>query len=165
MAGPLTQIPEPYYLKPERPVTAAHPGIKKVLMGGILKSYEEDKFDCSEMAAYIEWKLENNGIDAKICTAKNFSGKGFGHAWVAVDLPHSKRCFIETTMMSGTVGVPKYAIIRGNDRDMQEYNDYSNYDNIFEDIYEMVKYARSAEEVDWWNDVDFGNLSRSIYKK
>jgi hypothetical protein len=159
----LKSIPEPYYVKPERSVPSTYPGVKQVLMArDHWGNYEMDEFDCSEMAAYIEWKLENNGIDAKICRADNFLSSGIGHAWVAVDLPLSRRCFIEATAMKGTYGIPKYAIIRGNDRDIDAYMNYSNYDAIFEDVYEASKYYGSTQEWDWWGTNDISKADRSI---
>ena len=41
------------------------------------REYAKDEWDCSNMALYIEWVLENAGIPAKIYA-------GYGHAWVVV---------------------------------------------------------------------------------
>ncbi|MCX6678465.1 MAG: hypothetical protein NTU95_11070 [Methanothrix sp.] len=84
-------------------------------------TYREDFFDCSEMAAYVDHKLELYGFDAKICVSHNFGGTGNGHAWIAVDLPpgilsdemeqvyatgpksrNLRRYFIEPTMIPST---------------------------------------------------------------
>lgn len=45
--------------------------------------YRLNAFDCSQMAAYVEWLAESCGHEA-ILLAKN--GEEYGHAWVAIDI-------------------------------------------------------------------------------
>ncbi len=39
---------------------------------------------------------------------------------------------------------------------------YSNYDAIFEDVYEASKYYGSTQEWDWWGTNDISKADRSI---
>lgn len=120
--------------------------------------YIGNQFDCSEMSAYTEHKLKLYGFDAKICTSHNFRGEGLAHAWVAVDLPVTKdwfghpggRYYIEATKLdSGSGGLvypafPKYGMDGSAD-----YAYYSDYQNIYDDIYDACQRV-SIDEFNWW---------------
>jgi hypothetical protein len=146
-------------------------GLAKFLLCFLTDSggqYDIDHFDCSEMAAYTERKLELFGFDAKVCCSRNFilSGGG-GHAWVSVDLPQG-RYYIEATRLQ-YINMPrfeyteKYADTTLTPEDprlngtiitpsQQEYTYYSNYDKISDDIYDLCN-DWSIEEFNWWKNV------------
>lgn len=158
-----SKIPKDYYIKPKKPIAQTYPRLKQAIMGGVIKPYELDVYDCSEMSAYMEWKLENLGFNATVCSADNFRDSGVGHAWIKVDLEHTKPCYVETTALSNTIGVPYGTIIRGNDRDAEKYENYSRYDRIYEDIYQLTANRRTSE-FDWWNSVNFSKEASRIRK-
>lgn len=157
-------VPKDYYIKPKKLIAQTYPNLKKAIMGGVLKPYTRNTYDCSEMSAYTEWKLENLGFNSKICTADNFRGSDVGHAWIMVDLERTRPCYIETTSMSNTVGVPYGTIIRGNDKDKEQYENYSRYDNIYDNIYEVIV-DRSISDYDWWNSANFGKEASRLEAK
>lgn len=41
------------------------------------RDYQANHWDCSTMALYIEWAMENAGVPAKVCLSS-------GHAWVQI---------------------------------------------------------------------------------
>jgi len=69
------QIPRPYYAVEDPWLDQSVFGIEKLIGPGFLRRYSTNAFDCSEMAAYLEWMLEKHGFDAKVCLASHF-GKG-----------------------------------------------------------------------------------------
>ncbi len=139
------QIPEPYYADAEPWLDQSVFGIESLIGPGFLRRYSTNEFDCSEMAAYLEWMLEKHGFDSKICLASEFGDDNEPHAWVAVDLP-SRRYYIEPTARNQ--GGFVFSIIKPLDA---EYKEYGNYDGIYEDIYEASK-AGPISEFDWWAD-------------
>ncbi|AIG99223.1 MAG: hypothetical protein XD40_0825 [Archaeoglobus fulgidus] len=58
-------IPEPYYYG-KRKEYSFEDLVKFIMENEVPHPYERDYFDCSEMSAYYEWKLENAGFDTKI---------------------------------------------------------------------------------------------------
>lgn len=59
--------------------------------------YKENDFDCSKMAAYIEWTLENSGYTTRIVLGEVYDdGAKYDHAWVEVKQDRKWR-IIETT--------------------------------------------------------------------
>lgn len=162
----LVSVPKDYYIKLKEPIARTYPNLKEAIMGGVLKTYTLNKYDCSEMSAYTEWKLENLGFNVKICIADNFMDSGSGHAWIKVDLDHANPCYIEATAMTNTIGVKNGTIIRGNDRDILYYELYSSYDHIYDDIYEvMADRSATASDFDWWNSVNFSDVNRTLRAK
>ena len=52
-------VPEDYYKYSKMNWgELGYPGLTKLAQNGLVSPYQEDKFDCSEMAAYMEWYLE-----------------------------------------------------------------------------------------------------------
>lgn len=143
-------IPDPYYVKSNRTMRKSIDEVGRLLGGGFVTSYQIDEFDCSEMAAFIEWKLERYGFESDICISSDFSGTGYGHAWVAVDLP-AGRYYVEPTVRNYGKEYSFMIIQPSEDR----YYKYDNYDRVYFDIYELAKYER-LKEFDWWNALDFG---------
>ncbi|RLG31202.1 hypothetical protein DRO03_01840, partial [Methanosarcinales archaeon] len=97
----LTAIPDPYYI-PKSRFQNTHDEVKRLLGKGFITPYQCSSFDCSEMAAYIEWKLECHNVTAYIATRDDWQD-GYGHAWVIVPLRGGKYLAIEPTV-SATEG-------------------------------------------------------------
>jgi len=102
------------------------------------------------MAAYLEWMLEKQGFDSKICLADRFANGSVAHAWVAIDIP-PRRYYVEPTALNS--GGFFFSTIKPYDGN---YGDYSRYDAIYEDIYEATK-SNPVSEFDWWNDPQLAN--------
>jgi len=141
-------IPDPYYMESQRPMDKTIDEATRLFGVGFLKEYQLNRFDCSEMAAYLEWMLEGYGFDTKICISRSFQDQG-GHAWLAIDLP-VRRYYIEPTQ-NNFAGAKAFAVIQPMD---DEYADYNNYDFIYDDIYDLTK-NQGVGEFDWWNQVHF----------
>ena len=139
----LSDIPDPYYLdKPRFQNTPDE--VKRLLGKGFITPYQCSSFDCSEMAAYIEWKLECHNVTAYIATRDDWQD-GYGHAWVIVPLRGGKYLAIEPTVSAteGNLGA-----------EMITYEpEYFVYDQLFEDIYGASEFF-GVEEWDWWNKVE-----------
>ena len=139
----LTDIPDPYYLN-KTPFQNTPDEIKRLLGMGFFTPYQCSRFDCSEMAAYIEWKLECHNITAYIATKDDWEG-GYGHAWVIVPLRNGKYLAIEPTI-SAAEGSFGAEMITTDPR-------YFDYDHLFEDIYCASEFF-GEEEWDWWNNLE-----------
>lgn len=109
--------------------------------------YVKGVFDCSEIAAYTEWVLEDAGFDAYIAEGY-YTGKGgaaVGHAWVIVKIG-SQQFYIDPTVMrkddDRTILIPP---------DGYKVKPSAVYGNIFE----AIEHDLSIDEWDWWNVVGF----------
>ena len=100
------------------------------------EAYVADEFDCSEMSAYLEWKLENEGYNTVIVTGDSPFGVG-KHAWLLVQTSTEGYMPIEPTT---------YSIVYWSDT---YFDDYFVYDYEFENIQEALDY--SPNEFDWWS--------------
>jgi len=147
---PPVTIPSPYYAKVDPWLDHSIFGIETLIGSGILRKYDVNVFDCSEMAAYLEWMLEKQGFDSKICLADKFANGSISHAWVAIDIP-PRRYYVEPTAVNS--GGFFFSTIKPYDGN---YKDYSRYDAIYEDIYEATK-SNPVSEFDWWNDPQLAN--------
>jgi hypothetical protein len=139
----LSDIPDPYYL-PKSRFQNTHDEVKRLLGKGFITPYQCSIFDCSEMAAYIEWKLECHNVTAYIATRDDWQD-GYGHAWVIVPLRGGKYLAIEPTVSAteGSLGA-----------EMITYEpEYFVYDQLFEDIYGASEFF-GVEEWDWWNKLE-----------
>ena len=139
----LADIPDPYYLHKAR-FQNTPDEVKRLLGKGFLTPYQCSLFDCSEMAAYIEWKLECHNITAYIATKDDWRD-GYGHAWVIVSLRSGRSLAIEPTVSAaeGSLGA-----------EMITYDsEYFVYDHLFEDIYGAAEFF-GVEEWDWWNKLE-----------
>jgi hypothetical protein len=103
-----------------------------------LHPYEENVFDCSEMSAYLEWHLENEGWNALI-VAGEAPWDGGGHAWLLVETSEGQYMPVESTTIE---------IVWWED---PNFDNYFIYDYTFETIQEAVDYYES--EFDWWNSL------------
>ena len=99
-------------------------------------SYVSGEFDCSEMSAYLEWKLENEGYNTLIMTGDTPFGLG-RHAWLLVQTSDDGYMPVEPTT---------YSIVYWSDT---YFDNYFVYDHRFEDIQEAL--AHGPDEFDWWN--------------
>ncbi len=139
----LSDIPDPYYLHKTR-FQNTPDEVKRLLGKGFITPYQCSSFDCSEMAAYIEWKLECHNVTAYIATRDNWRD-GYGHAWVIVPLRGGKYLAIEPTVSAteGDLGA-----------EMITYEpEYFVYDQLFEDIYGASRFF-GVDEWDWWNKLE-----------
>jgi len=99
-------------------------------------SYVEDKFDCSQMSAYLEWKLENEGYHTIIVAGNSPDGSG-KHAWLLVETSKGRYVPVEATA---------YSIVDGKSPDFYRYFEY---EYQFETIQEALSY--SPTEFNWWD--------------
>jgi hypothetical protein len=100
-------------------------------------AYVAGEFDCSEMSAYLEWKLENEGYNTLIVTGDSPFGLG-KHAWLLVQTSVEGYMPVEATT---------YSIVYWSDT---YFDNYFVYDYQFENIQEALDY--SPNEFDWWTD-------------
>ena len=98
--------------------------------------YVENEFDCSEMSAYLEWRLENEGYHTLIVTGDSPSSAG-KHAWLLVQISASEYMPVEATVFSVVYTWDPY------------FYNYFVYDYGFETIQEALDH--SPNEYDWWN--------------
>ena len=98
--------------------------------------YVEGVFDCSEMSAYIEWKLENEGYHTVIVIGTAPSDPEGYHAWLLVETSVGHYMPVEAT---------QYDIVYWSD---PYFDNYFIYDTEFETIQDALEY--SYEEFDWW---------------
>ena len=114
-------------------------------------AYELDRFDCSEIAALMEYYLERSGIGSKIAYSSDFGGGG--HAWVLVDLPGGPYYMDATNFSDSETG--ELELIAPGD---EKYEKYSKYQHLYDNIYELLIDCSSSterrwlyQEFDWWN--------------
>jgi hypothetical protein len=99
-------------------------------------SYVQGSFDCSEMSAYIEWRLENEGYHTIIVCGDSPFGGGY-HAWLLVETSSGGYMPVEATTYEMVVWSDLY------------FDNYFEYDHSFETIQGALDYSQS--EFDWWN--------------
>lgn len=158
------QISKDYYTKddiPNRPNTYGN--LKKFLKSRILPSdYERGKFDCSEMSAFLECKLQQAGFDAYIAEGPAPFPPRTNHAWVFVRTTKENQTYwvpIEATdprfynvdegvtlrkIFSRLLKVPGL-VTRSNS---SYYLGYFKYDHLYNSIYDIPK--SKLGEYDWW---------------
>ncbi len=99
-------------------------------------SYVMGVFDCSEMSAYIEWRLENEGYHTYIVCGESPWGGGY-HAWLLVETDEGAYMPVEAT---------EYEVVWWSN---PYFDNYFEYDFLFETIYDALDHSYS--EFDWWN--------------
>jgi len=97
--------------------------------------YEEGVFDCSEMSAYLEWYLENEGWHTIIVVGDSPFGSG-RHAWLVVEASEGEYMPVESTTGEIVWWENQY------------FDNYFEYDRSFETIQEAIAYDES--DFDWW---------------
>ncbi len=147
---PTREIPDPYYRSLGHGQNVTSGSELMQILPLLNDTYQEDLFDCSEMAAFIEWYLEGHGVDTVIVTGKhdqpyNVSIGGFeyannsgDHAWVVANLSE-RRILVEPTLARI---VP------------EALEQYYSPDGAYDDIYDVVGSSRSADEYDWWTVIE-----------
>ncbi|UCE16678.1 MAG: hypothetical protein JSV12_03480 [Candidatus Bathyarchaeota archaeon] len=100
-----------------------------------IKQYQAGVFDCSEMSAYLEWHLENEGWHSEIVIGDSPFGSG-RHAWLLVETSEGRHMPVETTNLE---------VVWWSD---PNFDNYWEYDRGFETIQEALDYNES--EFDWW---------------
>jgi len=124
-----------YYIKPKEQKFGVY-NLEDELTGlEWIRPYEEGLFDCSEMSAYLEWYLENEGWHAIIVAGDSPFGSGY-HAWLSVETEQGGYLPVETTTME---------IVWWDD---PYFDNYFKYDYQFEDILDALDYYET--EFDWW---------------
>jgi len=98
-------------------------------------AFVEHKFDCSQMSAHIEWKLENEGFNTVIAAGDSPTGDG-RHAWLLVETTEGKYTPVEAT---------SYSIVN---RSNPYFKKYYVYEHQFETIHDALRYSRT--EFTWW---------------
>lgn len=99
-------------------------------------TYGAGEFDCSEMSAYLERKLENEGYNTLIVSGDSPFGSG-KHAWLLVQTSTDGYMPVEATTHSIIYWSNTY------------FDEYFVYDYLYEDIQEAL--AGNPNEFDWWN--------------
>jgi len=97
--------------------------------------YEEGVFDCSEMSAYLEWYLENEGWNTLIVVGDSPSGSGY-HAWLLVETSEGAYMPVESITAEIVWWEDPY------------FDNYWIYDDTFETIQDALDYYET--EFDWW---------------
>jgi hypothetical protein len=103
--------------------------------------YREDVFDCSEMSAFLERALENDGWRTTILVGPNpAKTNDEQHAWLLVVV------FVEDAWIQIPVETTgEIHIVRP---ESPFYANYFEYDYVLQNIYEAV--AFDDKEFDWW---------------
>ena len=99
-------------------------------------TYKANEFDCSQMSAYVERRLENEGYNTVIVAGDNPSGDG-KHAWLLVETSEGKYIPVEATTISIVYWQNPY------------FDKYFEYDYEFETIHEALD--SNPIEFTWWN--------------
>ena len=103
--------------------------------------YEPSLFDCSEMSAFLEWYLENEGWHTVIKTGITPNDSGGKHAWLLVETSAGKYMPVEAT---------QWSVVLWDNPYFDNYFEYSLME--FETIQEAWEYAPT--EFDWWASSD-----------
>ncbi len=110
-------------------------GLIKIVYPTWRISYEVGVFDCSEMAAFVQYFLGKSGIDSKYCFSREMH-----HTWVEVP--------IETYPYKLTVEAVYLVIVPNNNVRVN----YNREDTLYDgDAYE----ALDENEYDWYNSPIF----------
>lgn len=99
-------------------------------------TYVKGVFDCGEMSAYVEWRLENEGYHTCIVCGESPWGGGH-HAWLLVEASEGAYMPVEAT---------EYDVVWWSN---PYWDNYFEYDHLFETIHDALDYSHS--EFDWWN--------------
>jgi hypothetical protein len=99
-------------------------------------SYIENKFDCSQMSACIERRLENEGYHTLIVVGKCPWDSSLRHSWLLVETNEDGYMPVEATA---------YRLVKW---DGQYFGNYFKYDHSFETIQDALKY--DYNDFKWW---------------
>lgn len=121
-----------------------------------LVEYEENAFDCSQMAGYMEWYLTNCGYNVVIRRA-DVEGENYGHAWILIEFSQGWMAY-ECT---GRYWVyPSEEVARSYDPygyvvwNPSMYTAGTQYDSIY-DVWDYYRQYSNGEEMfldeyGWW---------------
>ncbi|MCW3976804.1 MAG: hypothetical protein NWE77_02605 [Candidatus Bathyarchaeota archaeon] len=124
-----------YYVKPELQKFGVH-SLDNELEGlKWSRQYDLGLFDCTEMTAYLERYLENNGWHAQIVVGDTPFGPG-RHAWLLVETSEGSYMPVEST----TIQIVWWSA--------PSFDNYWVFDYRFETIGEALSYSETA--FDWW---------------
>lgn len=101
-------------------------------------AYTKGVFDCSEMSAYIEWRLENEGYNTAIVVGQSPWNPETRHAWLLVETSSDKYMPVEAT---------QYTLVKW---DSPYFDSYFEYDHSFETIFDALDY--DYEGFNWWEN-------------
>jgi hypothetical protein len=137
-----TNMPSPYYKSVER--TYDFYRLKVYLDSTEWKEgvYVENKFDCSEMSAYIERELENMGYHTLIVVGDSPDGQKGEHCWLLVELKEDNG---ESGYMP--IEATQYWMVLWNN---PYFQNYFKYKLEFETIYDALAY--NYDEFNWWEN-------------
>jgi|GEM_PF-3583773 len=139
--------------------------------GFFMPIYKPDVFDCSQMAALLEYYLERSGIKAEIACSNSFAlgGNSSKHAWTEVDLPGGPY-YIDATRHKPEHN--KIMLIAPEDGD---YAHYSKPDHLYDNIYDLIKDSHNNPNEDnkkylyidfnWWDSSIFMKDQQSLGKE
>lgn len=99
-------------------------------------TYMQGIFDCSEMSAYLEWKLENEGFHTVMVVGPTPSNPETFHAWLLVETSDGTYMPIEAT---------QFTLVN---RRSPYFDSYFEYDYRFETIYDALEY--NYQDFNWW---------------
>lgn len=99
-------------------------------------AYVMNKFDCSEMSAYIEWRLESEGYHTLIVVGQCPSEPETRHAWLLAETSSDKYMPVEAT---------QFALVKW---DNLYFHQYFEYDHSFETIADALEY--DYDGFNWW---------------
>jgi hypothetical protein len=99
-------------------------------------TYVRDKFDCSEMSAYLEMRLENEGYHTIIVVGQSPSNIYVKHCWLLVETNSGEYMPVEAT---------QYELVKWNN---PYFDSYFEYEHSFETIFDALDY--NYNEFDWW---------------
>lgn len=103
-------------------------------------AYIRNEFDCSEMSAYLEWRLENEGYNTIIVIGNCPWEPAVKHVWLLVEESEGHFIPVEAT---------QYKIIS----QANPYIDlYYEYDFSFDTIYDALNH--NYDEFNWWENYE-----------
>jgi len=132
-------MPEPYYSDVPARVEGADAIAAIISEINYSAMYIEDKFDCTEIAAHAEWRLENMGIETKLVMTEEpnpahmFLLCNTSEGWVPIE-----------TCYDDGVAVPI--------RDPEDW--HYDYTLSFEGLPDLHEQAQSDVHGNWWNTIE-----------
>jgi len=129
----------PYYNSTQQEQTKIEIEKLEDLLGNIEKQvqftekYEEDYFDCSEMAVYLEYYLERNGYQASI-----FASASLEHGWVMV------------FSTGGWIPIETTNLFIPTPTNCEDYSMYSEPEERYDSLGVYWDSFHTMSELDWW---------------
>jgi len=106
-------------------------------------TYVRNKFDCSEMSAYIERMLENEGYHTLIVVGPTpFPSSDGKHAWLLVETSSGYFMPVEAAKEGA-----HWQVVDWSD---SYFDNYFTYDYLFETIEDALRY--NYQQFNWWEE-------------